>query len=234
MNFRRMRLRGDSVFALCDEAGNLVVDQGKVEIRYRPEGKPYRAFVANLTDDAGEGEPSDARERAPKKKRAPTSDAPRAPASSGARAHGRPIEPFARGAVVAYADGACKGNPGPAGLGVVLFANGKIHELSEYLGRGTNNVGELTAILRAAEATHPSASLMVHTDSQYSIGVLSGRMRAKANRELIDETRAALKRLAKHSLHYVPGHSGHEWNERADRLAVMAVERRATTDWTHE
>jgi ribonuclease HI len=220
-----MRLRGDTVLARCDEAGNLIVDGGKVEIRYKPEGKPYHALARNLVD-AGEPAPARDRPKSPARDRKDPADA-RPPVR-----HHKPIEPFATGKVVAYADGACSGNPGPAGSGVVLFANDKRYELSEYLGRGTNNIGELTAILRAAEATDPSATLAIHTDSQYAIGVLSGRMRAKANRELIADTKSALARLAKHSLHYVPGHAGHEWNERADRLAVQAVESHRSQDWT--
>lgn len=226
MNWRRMRLRSDIVFARCDEAGNLVVDGGKVEIRYRPEGKPYHALARNLVD-VGEQHANAGGEA----KSRPRREEKLAPSATPGR-HRKAIEPFATGKVVAYADGACSGNPGPAGLGVVLFANDKQYELSEYLGRGTNNIGELTAILRAAEATDPSATLAIHTDSQYAIGVLSGRMRAKANRDLIADAKSALARLAKHSLHYVPGHAGHEWNERADRLAVQAVELQHSRAWT--
>lgn len=72
---------------------------------------------------------------------------------------------------IAYTDGACSGNPGPAGSGVVLIApGGKMHEGLEYLGEATNNVAELTAILRALEWIPAEAkAIVVHTDSQYAI-----------------------------------------------------------------
>ncbi|HID72643.1 TPA: reverse transcriptase-like protein, partial [Candidatus Micrarchaeota archaeon] len=57
--------------------------------------------------------------------------------------------------MVAYTDGASSGNPGPMGLGVVLYKNDfRVEELSEYLGVGTNNMAEYTAIIRALETAH--------------------------------------------------------------------------------
>src|SRR6185369_8344180 len=64
-----------------------------------------------------------------------------------------------------YADGACSGNPGPAGLGIVMVSpEGKMLEGYEYLGSATNNIAELTAILRAAELVPVGAEAVVHTD----------------------------------------------------------------------
>src|SRR4029078_4664488 len=93
-----------------------------------------------------------------------------------------------------YADGACSGNPGPAGLGIVLVApDGKTTlEGYEYLGNATNNVAELTAILRAAEIVPVGAAAVVHTDSQYSIGVLTKGWKAKDNQELIRGVKVAV------------------------------------------
>ena len=50
-----------------------------------------------------------------------------------------------------YTDGACSGNPGPAGVGAILFDSKEVYELSEFLGMGTNNIAELTAVLRVLE-----------------------------------------------------------------------------------
>lgn len=125
---------------------------------------------------------------------------------------------------VAYTDGACSGNPGPAGSGMVIIApDGKIHEGFEYLGHATNNVAELTAVLRGAECIpKDAASAAVMTDSKYAIGVLTKGWKAKVNRELIARTRLVLAGRALR-LVYVPGHSGVPMNERADELAREAV-----------
>jgi len=197
---------------------------GRVEIRYKPnDARAYRAAAANLERVPGEDEllPDDT--CVPGAEPAPTGAAKKAAAAEKAAAIAVP-----EGAWTVYADGACSGNPGPAGLGIVLVApGGKTHEGYEYLGTGTNNIAELTAILRAAELVPPSDAFVLHTDSQYSIGVLSKGWKAKANQELVARVKAA---LAKRSVRlvYVPGHAGVPLNERADALAREAVARRAS------
>ena len=220
-----MRLRGQRVLARCDEHGELLDESGRVEIRYKPtDGRAYRAATRNLTS----GSPK----ILPDSHCGPAEAAPR----SGSRASAKselgtlPTEPAA-GETLAYADGACSGNPGPAGVGVVLLASSRRKELSEYLGTATNNVAELTGILRAAEATDPTHTLRLYTDSRYAIGVVTGAMRAKKNQALIASVQAALRRLAGFSLHHVPGHAGVELNERADALAVQAVRDGETAGW---
>ncbi len=135
-------------------------------------------------------------------------------------------------ALVAYADGACSGNPGPAGVGVVLQDGDERIELSHYLGPATNNIAELTAIGSAAQAvSEPLRPMTIYTDSRYSIGVLTQGWKAKANRELIAEVRRELRRLAEVKLVHVPGHAGNPGNERADELARQAIRDRASTGW---
>ncbi|RMH44471.1 MAG: ribonuclease HI [Deltaproteobacteria bacterium] len=133
--------------------------------------------------------------------------------------------------IVVYTDGACTGNPGPAGLGVVIRDGDDRRELSEYLGDATNNIAELTAILRALETLADTAGatdrpVHLHTDSSYSIGVLTKNWKAKANQELI----ARIKRVAQAFRHLqfvkVKGHAGVPDNERADELARAAIDRR--------
>lgn len=128
---------------------------------------------------------------------------------------------------VVYVDGACSGNPGPAGIGIVILYDGKRIEHSEYLGPATNNIAELTAIGRAAEElVELQRTVAIHTDSQYAIGVLSRGWKAKANRQLIEQVKAHLQRLPSVTLHYVPGHAGYAENERADELARAAIRQR--------
>jgi ribonuclease HI len=78
----------------------------------------------------------------------------------------------------------------------------------------------------------PKKKLRVFTDSNYSIGVLTKGWKAKANQELVAEVKNALARLDDVRLFHVPGHAGVELNERADQLAVAAVESRSTSGWT--
>ncbi len=134
--------------------------------------------------------------------------------------------------ILAYVDGACSGNPGPAGLGVVMRWDRHCQELSEFIGNGTNNIAELTAILRVLEAS-PDKDRPVHiyTDSMYSIGVLSKGWKAKANRELIMGIRSLLAEFDDVQFFHVRGHAGVELNERADELAVLAVQSEASPGW---
>lgn len=211
-------LRGQPVLARAHPDGTLSADAAnRVEIRYNPnDGRAYRAAASNLVIKTGA--------------RIHADDAcvslPAAPESNPKRARGS----HASGeAWMAYTDGACSGNPGPAGSGVVVVSpDGKIHEGFEYLGEATNNVAELTGILRALEWTPEEArDLLVYTDSQYAIGVLQKGWKAKLNRELVERARLAVQtRGAK--LMYVPGHQGVSLNERADELAREAILKRTT------
>jgi ribonuclease HI len=236
-----MTLRDKRVLARCDDAGQLVAQGGRVEIRYSPrDGKAYHASVRNLEPIAGELGllPDDhcAPVSAPAKAGATGSGAAKKTARGGGRAAaggGAPPSRPAPGEVLAYCDGACSGNPGPAGVGVVLLYDDQRWELSEFLGTGTNNIGELMGILRACEQTpDPKRPLRIYTDSTYSIGVLQKGWKAKANVELVAACKAALARLEDVSLFYVKGHAGIPLNEVADTLAVAAVERRASRAWT--
>ena len=139
-----------------------------------------------------------------------------------------PAPTHAPGGVIAYADGACSGNPGPSGLGVVVIDGPTRVELSEYLGQGTNNIAELTAVLRALAEVARDRPMTIYTDSQYTIGVVQKGWKAKANQDLVAELRAALSGRSATRLSYVPGHSGVLLNERADALAREAVTERKT------
>jgi ribonuclease HI len=227
------KLRGAKVLARCDEAGELIAEGGRVEIRYKPhDGRAYRASPGNLKpirgagvlpdDHCGPAEPVAKKGKAAKKAKKTKTKAAKDAAPP----------PHEEGAVIVYADGACSGNPGPAGLGVVILDGDEERELSEYLGRGTNNIAELTAILRAAtELAGREDPVRIYTDSKYSIGVLTQGWKAKKNPELIAAVKDALASLPDVKLHYVPGHAGHDLNERADRLAREAVETRSSRGW---
>ncbi len=156
----------------------------------------------------------------PVAKAAPGAAKPKAASKAGAAA---PVAAVPEGAVIVYADGACSGNPGPAGLGVVVMDGERLIEICEYLGQGTNNIAELTAVLRALEILDGARPALIHTDSQYTIGVLQKGWKAKANTELVAALKSALSGRKSTRLVYVPGHAGVKWNERADALAREAV-----------
>jgi len=99
-----------------------------------------------------------------------------------------------------------------------------VSESFESLGIGTNSVAELTAILRALEAVPKTASeVIIHTDSQYAIGVITKGWRPKANQQLIADIKSALSERKGVRFVYVPGHAGVPLNERADALAREAI-----------
>lgn len=220
------------MLARCDEDGTLREEGGKVEIRYRPnDGKSYRALRRNLTDIPGQRVlPDDhCAEAAPS---GPASEPQKKGAAAAKRAGPAAApRPITGEHVVAYTDGACSGNPGPAGLGVVLIKDKERRELSEYLGIATNNIAELTAILRALEVFEGELPLVVHTDSQYAIGVLTKGWKPKVNQDLIARIKEQMKRVKRLHFVYVPGHAGVPLNERADALARAAVSARASSGW---
>lgn len=86
-----------------------------------------------------------------------------------------------------WVDGCAEPNPGPGGWGIVAKRDGETNELSGDLAHITSNRAELTAVLKALQlCTRPGDEVVVHTDSRYCIGVLSGRWKkAKANKDLI-------------------------------------------------
>lgn len=236
MAWRTMILRNSKVLAQCDDAGALVVDEGRVEIRYKPnDGRAYGAGLRNLLPSTDETVFPDSHcgpAEAPDKSKSKSKSGSKKKKKSSKAAGPPPPTAPTGDEVLFYADGACSGNPGPAGLGVVMIFDDTRRELSEYLGHGTNNIAELTAILRAAEAMETLGRPMhLYTDSTYCIGVLTKGWKAKANKELIAEAKRALGKLDDVKLFYVKGHAGIELNEVADQLAVLAVENRGSTGW---
>ena len=135
-----------------------------------------------------------------------------------------------------YADGACRGNPGPGGWGAFLQAGNAEKELWGGETDTTNNRMELTAVIRALEALKRPAKVLVHTDSQYVQKGISAwihnwkrngwKTAAKTpvkNRDLWTRLDGL---LAKHQVKFqwVRGHAGHPENERCDELARAAAQ----------
>lgn len=141
--------------------------------------------------------------------------------------------------VVAYTDGACRGNPGPGGWGVVLKYGKHVKELCGGESATTNNRMELMAAIRALEALRQRSRVSLYTDSVYvksgitewlpnwlSRGWKTASRKPVKNRDLWQQLSALADRHDV-SWHWVKGHAGDPGNERADRLANEGLEHAA-------
>lgn len=219
MAWKRFVFKDQTVFVRVLASGKPIVHRGRIEMRYRMgASKSYRATPDNLieipddteiiSDDSFSGTPT--------------------PVATVQVVREEPSRPATDETIIIHTDGACSGNPGPAGIGVLIERGEEAVEHSEFIGEGTNNVAELTAILRALEMLRPEdkdAHVLLYTDSGWSLGVLVGGWKAKANVELIDKIKEKLAIHPGVELLKVRGHAGQSGNEEADALATMAVRR---------
>ena len=214
------RFRNDSVLVRCDASGTPQADEGGfVDFAYKPGGRTYRSRLDKFAFPDG-AKPMEA------------PDGGRAPGSTGQGAKksskGSPVAGGMRqdeNVLQVWTDGACTGNPGPAGAGALIRERGEVvHEISQYLGEGTNNIAELMAILLGLQyVTDPTRAIDVMTDSSYCVGLLTKNWKAKANQELIAELRTEVAKFTDLRFVKVPGHAGVPDNERADELAREAI-----------
>jgi ribonuclease HI len=141
--------------------------------------------------------------------------------------------------VVIYTDGACSGNPGPGGYGVVLLHGEHRKELSAGFRLTTNNRMELLGAIEGLRALKDRCSVKLHTDSQYVVNAIekgwaakwkaNGWMRNKKDKAINpDLWEQLLKLCQQHKVEFVwvRGHSGNKENERCDVLAVAAAQQR--------
>jgi len=135
-----------------------------------------------------------------------------------------------------YTDGACRGNPGPGGWGVVLRFQGSHKTLQGYAAETTNNRMELTAVIEGLKALKRSCKVELFTDSKY---VMQGLTEWLANWKRNGWKTAARKpvknidlwqqleaEVTQHQVdwNWVKGHAGIEDNELADQLANAAID----------
>ena len=134
-----------------------------------------------------------------------------------------------------YTDGACSGNPGPGGWGVLLRYGDHEKELNGGEAETTNNRMEMMAVIKALEAIKGQPKIELYTDSKYVMqgitewidgwkarGWKTAAKKPVKNVDLWQEMDAL---VGAHDVrfHWVKGHAGHEGNERADSLAVAGI-----------
>jgi ribonuclease HI len=142
---------------------------------------------------------------------------------------------MSEGLVEIYSDGACRGNPGPGGWGVLLRYNGREKELWGGEAATTNNRMELMAAIRALEALKRPSRVRLYTDSLYVKHGISAWIRDWKRRGWRTADKKPVKNedlwrrldelAARHDIewHWVRGHAGHPENERADELANRGI-----------
>jgi len=138
-------------------------------------------------------------------------------------------------AVEAFTDGACSGNPGPGGWGVLLRMGGHEKELCGGQAHTTNQQMEIKAAIEALKALKKTCAITIYSDSTYVIkgitewihgwkknGWKNASKKPVSNQELWQQLDAL---NASHDVtwQWVKGHAGHEGNERADELARRGI-----------
>ena len=137
-----------------------------------------------------------------------------------------------------YTDGACSGNPGVGGYGVILSYNGREKELVGGEEHTTNNRMELTAVIVGLEALKEPCTVTVYSDSKYVVDAMNEGWAEKwhdnnwmrnskepaLNPDLWEEL---LELSTEHDITFVwvKGHAGHPQNERCDKLATGYIEK---------
>jgi ribonuclease HI len=147
--------------------------------------------------------------------------------------------------ILCYTDGACSGNPGPSGFGVIIQWPYRQYESTDnsYLGYGTNNYAEMYAIKRCFEIIiftleqikrkvlnhimmDSQTQIHVLTDSSYVVGILSENNNARANLELVNDIKKLISLIPMSvNIKWIPAHSKIDGNERADQLATSAIKK---------
>lgn len=139
---------------------------------------------------------------------------------------GAPVEQLRDDYLVAHIDGGARGNPGPAGYGVVIedHAGRRIEQFHQFLGTQTNNYAEYSALVAALEYAlrNHFRSLKILSDSELLVKQMKGeyKVRSAPLQELHAKARALVRELDAFAIQHVP----REQNREADHLANVAMD----------
>jgi ribonuclease HI len=130
--------------------------------------------------------------------------------------------------VVVFTDGGSRGNPGPAGTGVVIKdqAGGILYAVGEYIGETTNNVAEYKALIRALMEAHKlgASEVMVNMDSELIVKQMLGQYKIKE--PSLQLLAAEVIKLKNHFVNVSFKHIKREYNQEADKLVNQALDNR--------
>ena len=216
-DWKRMRFKKNKVWLAMEAGGHPVEKDGLVLIKYQLE-QDYEYWVKkdsvrpldSVLQEAGPKKLVRRQKKPTNKKKLPTQTGPSTTVS--------------KNTIRIFTDGASSGNPGPAGIGVLLRFGAHEKEISRFIGEATNNIAELKAIEAGLQAVkNTELPVHVYTDSNYAYGVLTQGWKSKKNKEIIEAIKKTISKFKDLTFIKVKGHSGHEGNERADYLATEAI-----------
>ncbi|UCD80480.1 MAG: reverse transcriptase-like protein [Desulfobacterales bacterium] len=220
--WQRMWFKTNKVWMAVDSKGAPLIKDGKVLIKYQLK-QDYEYWVNSSKVAPIESRPEKTpsqHERKNRKKITKTNDA----AGDGVSWD----ETACKDKICVFTDGASAGNPGPAGIGVLLRYGKHEKEISEYIGDATNNIAELKAIQAGLSAVKNTAKpVRLFTDSKYAYGLLVLNWRAHKNQQLVASIKETMAKFKDLKIMKVKGHAGLQENERADRLATSAIKKAA-------
>lgn len=221
-SWKRMSFKKNKVWASADKNGNLIIENGKVLIKYNlKQDYEYKVKADNLEPE-NLAVPSKKQKNSAKPK-GKSSPKKQQSSKSILAEDNRNLPP---NCIKIYTDGASSGNPGPSGIGALLLYGDKQKEISEYIGHSTNNIAELTAIKAALkELKRYDLPVRIFSDSSYSIGLLTQGWKPKKNQKLVSEIKDLIKKFSDLNFIKVKGHAGIKENEIADFLATSAIKK---------
>lgn len=221
-DWQRMWFKTNKVWMAVDSTGAPLTRDGKVLIKYRLKHEyEYWVTRSNVVpiDSAAAKAASQNKKKNRNRSRAPK-DTVDVEATWDETAY--------RDKICIFTDGASSGNPGPAGIGVLLRYDEHEKEISKFIGNATNNVAELKAIQAGLAAVKNTAKpVRLFTDSEYAYGLLVLNWTARKNQQIVATIKETMTRFKDLKIMKVRGHAGHPANERADYLATSAIKKAA-------
>jgi ribonuclease HI len=219
-NWTRMWFKTNKVWMAVDAKGEPVVKDGKVLVKYQLK-QDHEYWVNRKNVRPIDSPPPQTKSRPKSGSRKKISKGKKKLAASTG-----PDESSLADKICVFTDGASSGNPGPAGIGVLLRYGQHEKEISEYIGDATNNIAELKAIQVGLSAVNDRTKpVRLFTDSQYAYGLLVLNWKARKNQHLVDSIKKIMTEFRDLKINKIRGHAGHAGNEKADVLATSAIKK---------